>query len=89
MAAEIVDQMHHAPDVLLVPVGGGGLLAGCLVWLRERWPDTRVVALEPAGARCMQAALEAGHPVRLDQIDTFADGVAARTAGALDVPDHS
>ena len=83
VAQEIVDQLHQAPDVLLVPVGGGGLLAGSLTWLRERWPDTRIVAVEPAGARSMQAALRSGRPVRLDNIDTFADGVAVRTAGEV------
>lgn len=81
VAPEIVDQLGTAPDVLLVPVGGGGLLAGCLTWLRERWPRTRVIGVEPTGANSMQAALWAGHPVRLDKIDTFADGVAVRTAG--------
>jgi len=86
VAPEIVDQIGMAPDVLLVPVGGGGLLAGCLAWIRERWPATRVIGVEPAGAASMQAALWAGHPVRLDHIDTFADGVAVRTAGTLTLP---
>lgn len=86
VAVEIVDQLGTAPDVLLVPVGGGGLLAGCLTWLRERWPGTRVIGIEPEGARSMQAALWAGHPVRLDELDTFADGVAVRTAGSTTLP---
>ncbi len=86
VAVEIVDQLGQAPDVLLVPVGGGGLLAGCLAWLRERWPATRVIGIEPAGAASMQAAIWAGGPVRLDTIDTFADGVAVRTAGTLTLP---
>ncbi len=81
VATEIVDQLGTAPDVLLVPVGGGGLLSGCLTWLNQRWPRTRVVGLEPLGAASMQAALKAGHPVQLDHIDTFADGVAVRKAG--------
>ncbi|WIY83294.1 threonine ammonia-lyase IlvA [Propionimicrobium sp. PCR01-08-3] len=80
---EIVDQLGTAPDVLLVPVGGGGLLSGCLAWLSERWPATRVIGVEPAGAASMQAALRAGHPVQLDHIETFADGVAVSKAGDL------
>ena len=81
VAQEIVDQLGTAPDVLLVPVGGGGLLSGCLTWLNERWPKTRVIGVEPAGAASMQAALSAGHVVELEHIDTFADGVAVRKAG--------
>ncbi len=86
VAAEIVDQLHRAPDVLIVPVGGGGLLAGCLAWIAQRFPSTRVIAVEPAGAPSMQAALKAGHPIALDGIDTFADGVAVRQAGSQTFP---
>lgn len=81
VAQEIVDQLHHAPDVLLVPVGGGGLLAGTLAWISERFPSTRVIGVEPAGAASMQAALDASGPVALEGIDTFADGVAVKRAG--------
>lgn len=69
------------PDVVVVPVGGGGLLAGSVAWLRERHPDVRVVGVEPAGAPSMAAALEAGEPVTLAEIDTFVDGAAVRRAG--------
>lgn len=86
VAAEIVDQLHTAPDVLVVPVGGGGLLSGCLTWISERFPSTRVIGVEPSGAASMQAALKAGHPVTLDSIDTFADGVAVKRAGDRTLP---
>lgn len=86
VAVEIVDQLGGAPDVLLVPVGGGGLLAGCLTYLRQRWPGTRVIGVEPAGATSMQAALWAGQPVQLESIDTFADGVAVSKAGSTTLP---
>ena len=50
VAIEILEQLGRAPDVVVVPVGGGGLLAGCAAWLRERHPGVRIVGVEPAGA---------------------------------------
>lgn len=78
---EIVGVLGHAPDVLVLPVGGGGLLAGGLAWLREQYPDCRVVGVEPAGAASMAAALADGAPVTLEEIDPFVDGAAVRRAG--------
>jgi threonine dehydratase len=83
---EVVEQLGRAPDVLVVPVGGGGLLAGTLVWLRERHPGVRVIGVEPAGAACMAAALAAGGPVDLDTVDPFVDGAALRRAGQVTYP---
>jgi threonine dehydratase len=78
---ELVAQLGRAPDVLVVPVGGGGLLAGALAWLGQHHPGTRVIGVEPAGAACMAAALAAGGPVDLEQVDPFIDGAAVRRAG--------
>ncbi|MER6798894.1 threonine ammonia-lyase IlvA, partial [Amycolatopsis mediterranei] len=86
VACEVIEQLGFVPDVVLVPVGGGGLLAGVGSWLRERHPDVRIVGVEPAGAACMAAALEAGHPVRLPELDSFVDGAAVREAGAVTYP---
>ncbi|WP_290052365.1 threonine ammonia-lyase IlvA [Amycolatopsis solani] len=86
VASEVIEQLGFVPDVVVVPVGGGGLLAGVGSWLRERHPDVRVVGVEPAGAACMAAALSAGHPVRLPELDTFVDGAAVREAGAVTYP---
>lgn len=83
IAVEIVQQLGRAPDVLVVPVGGGGMLAGCLTWFADHHPDSRVVAVEPAGAACLAAALDAGGPVTLETIDTFVDGAAVRRCGEL------
>lgn len=83
IALEIVHQLGRAPDVLAVPVGGGGMLAGCLTWFADHHPDCEVVAVEPAGAACLAAALEAGEPVTLETIDTFVDGAAVRRCGEL------
>jgi len=87
VVAEIVAQLGgRAPDVLLAPVGGGGLLAGCGAWLHEHAPQTRIIGVEPAGAACVAAAAQAGHPVALATLDTFVDGAAVRRAGDVTWP---
>jgi threonine dehydratase len=86
VAIEIVEQLGRVPDAVLVPVGGGGLIAGCAVWLRERHPDVRIVGVEPAGAADVAAGLAAGRPVDLPDLDTFVDGAAVRRAGAMTLP---
>ena len=86
VACEVVEQLGRAPDVLVVPVGGGGLLAGTGTWMRERHPGTRLVGVEPAGAASMAAAVAAGRPVPLVDVETFVDGAAVRTAGAVTLP---
>jgi len=86
VALEVVEQLGFVPDVMVVPVGGGGLLAGVASWLRERHPDVRIVGVEPAGAACMAAALAAGEPVRIPELDSFVDGAAVREAGGVTYP---
>ncbi|HIW30336.1 MAG TPA: threonine ammonia-lyase IlvA [Candidatus Luteococcus avicola] len=86
VAKEILDQLGASPDLLLVPVGGGGMLAGCAAWFAEHSPSTRIVGVEPAGAACMAAALAQGEPVELTGIDTFCDGAAVAKAGAVTFP---
>ena len=81
--AEAVDQLGRAPDVVVLPVGGGGLIAGNLVWLAEHAPDVRVVGVEPAGAAGMAAAMAAGGPVDLPSLEAFVDGAAVRRVGSL------
>jgi threonine dehydratase len=86
VAVELVEQLGHAPDVLVVPVGGGGLVAGVATWLAERHPGVRVVGVEPGGAASMIAALEAGEPVTLPHLDSFVDGAAVRRVGDVTLP---
>jgi threonine dehydratase len=81
-----VEQLGHAPDVLIVPVGGGGLVAGVATWLVERHPCVRVVGVEPGSAASMIAALEAGEPVTLPHLDSFVDGAAVRRVGDVTLP---
>lgn len=81
VGVELSEQLAAAPDLLIAPVGGGGLISGLAVYGAQYFPQTTLIGAEPAGAACMVAALEAGHPVTLPQIDTFVDGAAVRTAG--------
>lgn len=83
VAKETVEQLGREPDRIILPVGGGGLLAGSLVWLAARSPKTAVTAVEPTGAACLAAALDAGRPITLGSIDTFVDGAAVRRAGEV------
>ena len=82
VALEVLEQLGHPPDLLVVPVGGGGLAAGCAAALSALRPPPRVVGVEPAGAASMRAALDAGEPVTMASIDSFVDGAAVRRAGA-------
>jgi threonine dehydratase len=86
VAVELVEQLGHAPDVLVVPVGGGGLVAGVATWIAERHPGVRVVGVEPGGAASMAAALAAGKPVTLPHLDSFVDGAAVRRVGDVTLP---
>lgn len=86
VAIEIVEQLGRAPDLLVIPVGGGGLLAGIASWLKERHPAARITGVEPVGAAAMVAALEAGGPVDLSELDSFVDGAAVRRVGDFTFP---
>lgn len=83
IAVELLDQLDGEPDLVVVPVGGGGCIAGITTYLSERTANTAVLGVEPAGAASMMAALAAGAPVTLDHVDQFVDGAAVKRAGTL------
>ncbi|MEV0390758.1 threonine ammonia-lyase IlvA [Nonomuraea sp. NPDC050643] len=83
---EILEQCGEAPHTVVVPVGGGGLISGIAVWLREHSPRTRIVGAEPAGASSMRAALDHGGPLALPELDTFVDGAAVGRVGDATFP---
>ncbi len=68
-------------DIILVPIGGGGLAAGVSTLTKLLNPNVQVIGVEPEGAASMKAALEAGHPVTIPTVNTIADGVAVKTVG--------
>ncbi|HTS89819.1 MAG TPA: threonine/serine dehydratase [Gemmatimonadales bacterium] len=79
---EILEQL---PDVrsVLVPVGGGGLLAGITTAIRAQRPEVEMIGVEPAGAAKLSAALAAGAPTTLAETASLADGLLTRAIGAL------
>ncbi|MCK0126801.1 threonine ammonia-lyase IlvA, partial [Gelidibacter sp. F2691] len=83
VAAEIVSQLGRAPDMVILPVGGGGLSAGITTYLSETAPATEIRYVEPAGGASLKAALDKGAPVALDVVDNFVDGAAVARIGAL------
>lgn len=83
LADEIVLSGHGPFDVAYLQIGGGGMAAGVSSWLKTYWPEIEIVGVEGIGQASMKAALAAGEPVTLDQVDIFCDGTAVRKAGAL------
>ncbi|AFD06946.1 threonine ammonia-lyase IlvA [Solitalea canadensis] len=82
VAKEIDDELQDF-DVLVVPVGGGGLASGASLFFKEINPNVKVIGIDPEGAPKMIAALKEGKPVRLESIDTFIDGAAVKQIGDL------
>lgn len=83
IAVELLDQLGGEPDLVIVPVGGGGCISGITTYLAERTTSTSVLGVEPAGAAAMVAALATGEPVTLTDVDQFVDGAAVARAGVL------
>lgn len=80
IAMEIIQELPTV-DMIVVPIGGGGLVSGISTLAKELNPRIKVVGVEPAGAACMKASLEAGHVVRLPKASTIADGTAVLEPG--------
>ena len=81
VGVEILEQHPATPDVIFVPVGGGGLIAGIAVYIKAQNPGIRIIGVEPDEAPSLHHALRAGERVCLDQIGLFADGAAVRQVG--------
>lgn len=85
IAMEIIKELPTV-DIILVPIGGGGLAAGISTLAKLLNPKIQVIGVEPAAANCMQEALKAGKVVSLDSVNTMADGTAVKTAGDVVFP---
>lgn len=85
IAMEIIKELPTV-DIILVPIGGGGLATGISTLAKLLNPNIKVIGVEPAGANCMQASLKAGEVVTLPNVDTIADGTAVKTPGSKIFP---
>ena len=83
LADEVVLSGHGPFDVAYLQIGGGGMAASAANWLKTYWPKIEVIGVEGIGQACMSAALQAGRPVELQELDIFCDGTAVRKAGTL------
>ena len=81
LGVEITQQLARPPEVIFVPVGGGGLAAGVAATVKAVYPEVKVVGVEPEDAASMRAALDAGRPVDIGTTGIFADGCAVRIVG--------
>ncbi|ELZ51302.1 threonine dehydratase [Halorubrum coriense DSM 10284] len=80
LGLEIVDDCPEL-DTVVVPIGGGGLISGVAVAIKEQLPDARVVGVQAEGAASAAKSLEAGEVTEIDSVDTIADGIATRSIG--------
>ena len=80
IAMEIVKELPLV-DIILVPIGGGGLATGVSTLAKLLNPKIRVIGVEPAGAACMQASLKENKVMTLPEVSTIADGTAVKTPG--------
>ena len=80
IAMEIIKELPTV-DMILAPIGGGGLASGVSTLAKMLNPRIKVIGVEPAGAACMKASLEAGHVVKLPSVSTIADGTAVLEPG--------
>ena len=82
---EILEQVRD-PSVVVVPVGGGGMISGIAIAIKEVLPRTRIIGVEAAAAASARASRDAGEVVRIAHSDTLADGIATKRVGDLTFP---
>jgi len=81
IAEEMLRQTPGDLDAVFIPIGGGGLIAGMAVYLKQHSPNTKIIGVEPVDSAAMHDSIKAGKRVTLDQVGIFADGVAVKKVG--------
>tara|TARA_Y100000589_G_C27140719_1_gene624568 strand:+ start:52 stop:1593 length:1542 start_codon:yes stop_codon:yes gene_type:complete len=80
---ELISQLGNAPDYVYVAVGGGGLIAGISIYIKNLWPKTKIIGVEPKDANAMSRSLDENKIIELENVGLFADGVAVKKVGEL------
>ncbi len=80
---ELTQQADGPLDCIFIPIGGGGLASGVGAYLHRKWPECKIIGVEPAGAASMKASIDEGHVVDLEHINKFVDGAAVKKPGRL------
>jgi len=83
IALEILEQSDEVLDYLLVAVGGGGLISGVGSYFKSLSPHTKIIAVEASGSAALDASFKAKESIKLNAIDSFADGIAVKAVGDL------
>jgi len=86
LADEVVLSGHGPFDAVYLQIGGGGMASAVSNWLKTYWPKMEAIGVEGIGQASMKAAITAGQPVELHELDIFCDGTAVRKAGTLPFP---
>ena len=84
IALEILEELPNA-DIILVPIGGGGLISGVAAAAKLKNPQIKIIGVEPEGAASAKAAVAEGKPVNLPSVSTIADGAAVKLIGTRDL----
>ena len=80
---EIIRQTKEPPEAIYVAIGGGGLIAGIAAYIKNIWPEVKIIGVEPKDAAAMKLSLDAGKIIDLENVGLFADGVAVKKVGEL------
>ena len=78
---ELISQMSKSPDCIYIAVGGGGLIAGISAYIKNLWPNIKIIGVEPEDADAMTRSLKENKIIELENVGLFADGVAVRKVG--------
>ena len=78
---EIISQLSHPPNSIYIAVGGGGLIAGIAAYIKNLWPEVKIIGVEPKDADAMTRSLKENKIIELEKVGLFADGVAVKKVG--------